>query len=184
MAEIRLNKILRQYNIGLGDLVDFLQKQGVEVEDNPNAKISDEYMPLVDKQFGKDLAMKEASEKVDIKLTEILEKSGRKSDSKEAEEEEEAEKETIIKSNTFINSRKVEAEPEPEQKEEIPAPAEPEPQIEEPEPEPAEPEPVVKPEPAPAEPEPQPVEAAPAPEPQPAPEQESAPVEPESVKKE
>ena len=184
MAEIRLNKILRQYNIGLGDLVDFLQKQGVEVEDNPNAKISDEYMPLVDKQFGKDLAMKEASEKVDIKLTEILEKSGRKSDSKEAEEEEEAEKETIIKSNTFINSRKVEAEPEPEQKEEIPAPAEPEPQIEEPAPEPAELEPVVEPEPAPAEPEPQPVEAAPAPEQQPAPEQESAPVEPEPVKKE
>ena len=28
MAEIRLSKIIKQYNIGLQDLVDFLNKQG------------------------------------------------------------------------------------------------------------------------------------------------------------
>ena len=30
MADIRLNKIIRKYNIGLQDLVDFLNKQGAE----------------------------------------------------------------------------------------------------------------------------------------------------------
>ncbi len=154
MAEIRINKLLRQYNIGLQDLVNFLRKQGADVEDdNPNAKVSDEYLPALDKQFGKDLEMKEAAEKVDIKMAEILEKSGRKSASRaSAPEEEEPEPETIIniKSNIFT--------PAP-----APAPAP------EPEPEP-EPEPVAEPEPAPAPaPEPEPV-AAPEPEPEPVPE--------------
>ena len=119
MAEIRLNKILRQFNIGLSDLVDFLHKQGADVEENPNAKVSDEYMDAVTKQFGKDLELKEASEKVDIKLTEILEKTGRRP-AREAAEEEEPEQETIrIKSNTFIN----------EKPEASPKPAEPEPEV-------------------------------------------------------
>ena len=39
MAEIRLNKIIRQFNVGLDDLVGFLRKIGVEVEANPNGKI-------------------------------------------------------------------------------------------------------------------------------------------------
>ena len=45
MAEIRLNKIIRQFNIGLDDLVNFLQKIGVELDANPNAKIDESYMP-------------------------------------------------------------------------------------------------------------------------------------------
>ena len=36
MAEIRLNKIIRQFNVGLDDLVGFLHKIGVEFEANPN----------------------------------------------------------------------------------------------------------------------------------------------------
>ena len=32
MAEIRLNKIMRQFNIGLQDIVDFLKTQGADVE--------------------------------------------------------------------------------------------------------------------------------------------------------
>lgn len=64
MAEIRLNKIIRTYNIGLQNLVDFLSSKGVEVEANPNAKISDEHLPAIEKQFGKDLELKQASEKL------------------------------------------------------------------------------------------------------------------------
>ncbi len=174
MAEIRLNKIMRQFNIGLSDLVDFLRGQGADVDENPNAKVSDEYMAAVTRQFGKDLEMKEASEKVDIKLTEILEKSGRKQD-KEPAEDEEPERETIIKSNTFINSKKESA---PVKAEPAPAPA--------PEPEPVRPEPEPEPEPAPTESAPEPAqsepEPAPAPaaaEPAPEPEPESAPAEAE-----
>ena len=179
MGEIRLNKLIRTYNIGLQNLVDFLNSQGVEVEANPNAKISDEHLPAIEKQFGKDLEMKKASEKVDIKLTEILERTSRKQQEAAREEEfEEPVRETVIKSNVFTPKEiKLEPKPaptpkpEPEPKPE-PAPApKPEPV---PEPAPA-PKPEPKPEPAPKpEPEPRP-EPKPVPEPQPVPE----PVKPE-----
>ena len=114
MAEIRLNKIMRQFNVGLGDLVDFLQKQGVDVEENPNAKVSEDLMPAIAKAFGKDLEAKQAAEQVDIKISEILERSGKKS--KTEAEEEEIEQVVSIKSNTFINDKKAtpKSEPKPE----------------------------------------------------------------------
>ena len=131
MADIRINKIIRQYNIGLQDLIGYLQKIGVQVEENPNAKISDEYLPAIDKQFGKDLEMKKASESVDIKLTEILEKSGKKA--KEVEDDDyEPVRETVIKSNVFQKEEKRKPVPEPApapKPEPAPAPA-PEPAVE------------------------------------------------------
>ena len=202
MADIRISKLLRQFNIGLDDLVDFLQKQGVEVDANPNAKVSDEHLPALNKQFGKDLELKQAADKVEVKITEILEKSGRRPSRDQADDEEEPEQETIIKSNTFINAKKeaasqpvaspdstesvspeppvsvrseVKAEPEPVA---VPEP-EPDPVAVEPEPEPVavepEPEPAAEPKPA-AEPEPEPVVETPAePEPAPAPKQSASP---------
>jgi translation initiation factor IF-2 len=168
MGEIRLNKLIRTYNIGLQNLVDFLNSQGVEVEANPNAKISDEHLPAIEKQFGKDLEMKKASEKVDIKLTEILERTSRKQQEAAREEEfEEPVRETVIKSNVFT-PKEIKPEPKP-----APAPKpEPEPK---PEPAPApKPEPVPEPAPAPK-PEPKP-EPAPAPKPEPEPKPEPKPV--------
>ena len=183
MAEIRLNKLIKKYNIGLQTLVDFLQSKGVEVEANPNAKVSDEYEPALDKQFGKDLEAKQAAEKVDVRITDILEKAGKRQDQEE-EDEFEPVRETIIKTNTFAPAPKPVAEPEPEPvAEPEPEPvAEPEP-VSEPEPEPVvepEPEPVAAPEPEPvAEPEPEPVAE---PEPEPVAEPEPEPVtEPEPV---
>ena len=197
MAEIRLNKIMRQFNIGLSNLVDFLQGKGVEVDANPNAKVSEELMPEIEKAFGKDLEAKKAAEQVDIKISEILEKSGKKK--KEAEVEDyEPEKVITIKSNTFINDKKQEEvpepvivpQPEPEPQPELQPELQPEPQ---PEPEPvAEPEPVSEPEPV-AEPEPEPVPepvaqsepvVEPEPEPEPVAQSEPEPViipEPEPV---
>ena len=156
MAEIRINKLIKKYNVGLQDLVDFLQKLGAQVDANPNAKVSDEYVPALDKQYSKDLAMKEASEKIDIKLTEILEKTSKKQQDKD-EPDDEPERETIIKSSilTGIDRASQPVKPAP-----VPEPA-PQP-VPEPEPEP-EPQPAPEPEPVP-EPEPEP---QPAPEPEP-----------------
>lgn len=164
MAEIRLNKIIRTYNIGLQKLVDFLASKGVEVEANPNAKISEDLIPEINKQFGKDLELKQASEKVDIKLNEILEKTTKKKqESAKEEEEEEPVRETVIKTTIFTPVEQ-KPEPEPERQPEI----QPEPLPEtKPEPQPQEethqetqtpaesepeniPEPEVKPEPEPA----------------------------------
>ena len=123
MAEIRLNKLIKKYNIGLQELVAFLRKQGADLDENPNAKISDEYIPALDRQYSKDLALKEASEKVDIKLTEILEKSSKKQNLKKEEDEEPVMDTTIIRSSTLTGISRPEpapaktlekAEPEPE----------------------------------------------------------------------
>ena len=156
MAEIRLNKIIRTYNIGLQNLVDFLSSKGVEVEANPNAKISDEHLPAIEKQFGKDLELKQASEKVDIKLNEILEKTSKKQQESAKEEEYEPVRETVIKTTIFTP-----VEPKPEPETIRPVVPEPQPEIKpEPQPEPVveipvaetvkepEPQPEVKPEPA------------------------------------
>ncbi len=177
MAEIRINKIIRKYNIGLANLVEFLKSKGADIEENPNAKVSDEYLPAIEKQFGKDLEMKEASEKVDIKLNEIIEKSSRRQQEEAAEDDfYEPARETVIKTTIFTPAAP-KAEPKPEPK---PVP-EPEPKPEpEPEPKPA-PEPEPKPAPEP-EPKPEPVVEV---KPQEAPAAETAPEpEPEPVKEE
>ena len=99
MAEIRLSKLTKQFSIGLARLVEFLNEKGANVEINPNAKVSDEYLPLIEAKFGEDLKLKKDSEKVTIKLKEIIEMGSKK---KAAPEEEEVmEKEVVIKSNVL-----------------------------------------------------------------------------------
>ena len=169
MAEIRLSKLIKQFNIGLDTLVDFLNSKGAGIDNpNPNMKVSDEYLSELHKKFGKDLELKEAAEKVDVKLTEILDKASRKSGD---EDDFEPEKVMVIKSNNL--SRSVEAEPEPVVAEPEPEPVvepEPEPVVVEPEPEPVaaepEPEPVAEAEPEPVAVEPEPVAETKAEEPQ------------------
>jgi translation initiation factor IF-2 len=147
--------------------------------------VSDEHLPALNKQFGKDLELKQAADKVEVKITEILEKSGRKPSRDQVDEEEEPEQETIIKSNTFINAKK-EAAPQPLASPNSSGGVPPEPAVSlrsEPEPEP-EPEPVVEPEPEPVVVEPEPVIPEPAPKPEPEPvvnEPEPVAVEPEPV---
>ena len=135
MAEIRLNKIIKTYNIGLQKLVDFLASKGVEVEANPNVKISEDLLPAIDKQFEKDKANKQAAEKIDIKLNEILEKTSRKQQESSKEEEDEPVRETVIKTTIFTPvepkpepQAAVHEETEPEREEEVEPMAEPEPQ--------------------------------------------------------
>ncbi len=144
------------YNVGLDTIVDFLQSRGVEVDANPNAKVSDEYLPALDKQFGKDRELKAAADKVEVKISEILEKSEKKKQQRVVEDEEEPERETVIKSNTFEPRPQPKVEPKPEPQPEVKPQSQPEPKVEsQPEikPEPVEPKVEPKPEPQP---EPQP----------------------------
>ncbi len=110
MAEIRLSKLTKQFSIGLARLVDFLNEKGANVEMNPNAKISDEYLPLIEAKFGEDLKLKKDSEKVTIKLKEIIEMGSKK---KAAPEDDDVpEKEVVIKSNV-LNTAAPEPQPAP-----------------------------------------------------------------------
>ncbi|MBQ2965454.1 MAG: translation initiation factor IF-2 [Bacteroidales bacterium] len=99
MAEIRLSKLTKQFSIGLQRLVEFLNEKGADVDMNPNAKVSDEYLPALEAKFGEDLKLKKDSEKVTIKLKEIIELGSKKKPSQE--EEDVPEKEVVIKSNVL-----------------------------------------------------------------------------------
>ena len=116
MAEIRLSKLTKQFSIGLARLVEFLNEKGANVEMNPNAKISDEYLPAIEAKFGEDLKLKKDSEKVTIKLKEIIEMGSKK---KTNQEDDIPEREVVIKTNTL------KAEPAPKPVEEVKPVAEP-----------------------------------------------------------
>lgn len=115
MAEIRLNRLTKQFNIGLQTLVDFLNGKGAGLEMNPNAKVSDKFLPDLEKAFGSDAKAKEDSDKVQIKLKEIIEKGSKK---KEEEEEEPASGNTVIIRGAAGNRF-------PKQEEEVNVPEEP-----------------------------------------------------------
>ena len=60
---VKLNKIMRELNVGLPTIVDFLQKKGIEVEEgNPNARVSDDIYEVLKKEFGSDQDQKKESE--------------------------------------------------------------------------------------------------------------------------
>ena len=98
MAEIRLSKLTKQFNIGLQTLVDFLNDKGAGVEMNPNAKISDSFLPAIESKFGDEQKLKQDSEKVAIKLKEIIE-LGSKKKTEEEDQDDAGVKEIIIKTN-------------------------------------------------------------------------------------
>ena len=101
---IRISKIMKDFNIGLGTLVEFLKKKGVEVDANPGAKISAEAFALVEKEFSKEQLIKEQSRKVAITVKEITDKVEH---SRDNADDVEPEKEIIIKTNVLAEKPKV-----------------------------------------------------------------------------
>ncbi len=59
----RLNKVAREFNIGISTIVDFLSKKGIEVDSNPNTKISEEAYHFIIQEFSSDIDIKKESEK-------------------------------------------------------------------------------------------------------------------------
>lgn len=72
---IRVGKILKEFNIGLGTLVDFLKSKKIEIEASPGTKINPDAYDLVKKEFGKDQILKDQSKKIAIKVKEITEQA-------------------------------------------------------------------------------------------------------------
>src|SRR5512133_3277721 len=50
----RLSKIARDLNVGIATIVEFLNKQGIKMTPDPNAKIDADAQMLLEKQFRKD----------------------------------------------------------------------------------------------------------------------------------
>ena len=96
---IRINKILKEFNIGISTAVEFLKKKGIEVEANPNGKVSEDVYNLIKSEFGNEHELKEASKKINIKPMNTGTVSVSDFDKKDEQEPEE-EPEVIIKTNT------------------------------------------------------------------------------------
>ncbi len=71
---IRIGKVLKEFNIGMGTLVEFLKKKGISIDSNPGAKLTGEQYALVAKEFKKEQIVKEESKKVAIKVKDITDK--------------------------------------------------------------------------------------------------------------
>ena len=61
---IRINKVLREFNISLDRAVDYLKEKGIAVESNPNAKITEAEYGILQAQFAGDKGNKVASMEV------------------------------------------------------------------------------------------------------------------------
>ena len=61
---IRLNKVIKEFNVGLQTVVDFLAKKGIEIESNPSAKIDEKQYDLLRKEFGADKDLRDEAEKM------------------------------------------------------------------------------------------------------------------------
>ena len=66
---IRLNKAIRELNIGIQTAAEFLTKNyGLEGADNPNLKLTDEQYDGLKKAYAKDAAMRSQAEKLTQKV--------------------------------------------------------------------------------------------------------------------
>ena len=92
MASFRLNKVARDFNVGLQTLVDYLAKKGHQVDVNPNTRISEEQYELLATAFQNERMVKEEADKIELMTSaanRVVEVGKRK--------EEEHEQEVVIK---------------------------------------------------------------------------------------
>jgi translation initiation factor IF-2 len=114
---LRLSKLAKEFNIGTNTIVDFLARKGIAVENNPNAKISEDAYQILAKEFQKEKSLKDQVQKTGLsfvkreRLSLEDEKEAKPSETKPAdiqkEEEEPEEKELFIKDiKSFMETKK------------------------------------------------------------------------------
>ncbi|WP_418264733.1 translation initiation factor IF-2 [Flavobacterium faecale] len=104
---IRINKVLRELNISLERAVDYLKDKGINIESNPNTKISNEEYNVLCGQFAGDRGKKEASKEVGEerrKEKEALrvERENELEDKRKQEEEERLKQQEVIKARAVV----------------------------------------------------------------------------------
>ena len=101
---IRLGKAAGELNVGISTLADFLSNNGVDIDTNPNTKLSPEQYDMLRTEFAADQTLKEQS-----KLTSVA-KEKRETislrDDKEAPKEE-APKEEVVEETSQVQVKTV-----------------------------------------------------------------------------
>ncbi|NRB59907.1 MAG: translation initiation factor IF-2 [Winogradskyella sp.] len=107
MAQIRINKVLRELNISLDRAVDFLESKGIEIEKSPNTKISQEVYDTLSDEFQTDASKREKAQEVsEAKLKEKEQLREQREREIEEKEKIEAAKETVVKAKAALSGPK------------------------------------------------------------------------------
>ena len=111
---IRLNKVLRELNISLDRVVEFLDSKGIEIEKRPTTKISEEVHQLLYDEFETDANKKAKSQQVSE--AKQKEKEALREE-RERELEEKQKKTEVVKAKTVLSGPKtvgkIDLEPKP-----------------------------------------------------------------------
>lgn len=120
---IRINKVLREFNISLERAVDFLKEKGFTIESNPNSKITEEIYGILSNQFAGDKGNKDASKEVSEEKRKEKEalRLEREHEIEEKRREEERTRQEVIKAkaNSLAGPKqvgKIDLNPKPVQK--------------------------------------------------------------------
>ncbi len=106
----RLSKVAREFNVGLSTIVEFLNKKGYELEENPNAKVSPKCYDILIQEYSKDIEIKKEKEKVTARVQNSRKETITLDDVEEPvnEQENSTEEVVIIKDNSIVTEDKVE----------------------------------------------------------------------------
>ena len=109
---IRLNKVAKEFNVGISSLVEFLIKKNYQIENSPNAKISDEMYELLAKEFQSERKVKEDAQKIDISIAKepVTIKASSNIEKEEPVAIEPEKEEIVIKDNSVHAPEKPKAE--------------------------------------------------------------------------
>jgi len=63
----RLSKLAKEFNVGITTIVEFLKKKGYVVENNPNTKINQDIVTILQKEYSSEINVKKESEKLNLR---------------------------------------------------------------------------------------------------------------------
>ena len=102
---IRLSVAAREFNVGVTTILEYLTKKGVKIDPNPNSKLTSDVYALLVKEYQRDRAVKQESEK---KSLDISHRQSISIDEKKIfvhEEEESVREDFLIKSNMEVEEK-------------------------------------------------------------------------------
>jgi len=65
----RLGKAAQEFNVGVHNIVEFLQKKGIKIDNNPNTKLAPEVYALLVKEYQSEKTVKDLSKKIELEYT-------------------------------------------------------------------------------------------------------------------
>jgi len=63
---LRLSKVARDFNVGIATIIDFLHIKGIQIDSNPNAKITQDIYEILLKEYSSDSNIKKESAKINL----------------------------------------------------------------------------------------------------------------------